>query len=67
MEIKNVNIHIGNLIGAMAALVIAFLTGQGTLQNYISFAGIANEIGFFVLSMFAFVSLLICSFSKTSK
>ena len=37
-------------LSGIAALIIAFLTMRGTIQNYISFAGVANEIAFTLLS-----------------
>jgi hypothetical protein len=64
---KNIQIHYNYLIGAMAALIVAILTGQGTIQQYIHFAGMANEMGFFFLSLFLSSSLFFYSFSKTSK
>lgn len=64
---KNIKVHTHNLLGAFTALIITFSIGQGTLQQYINFPGIANEIGVFVLSLFASVMLFFMSFSKTSK
>ncbi len=67
MVIKNINIHLGNLIGAMAALFVAFGTAQGTVQEYIHFAGVANEIGFCFMALLLSIALLFSSFSKASK
>jgi len=64
---KTLTINYSNLIGAIIAFTVAFSIGQGTLQNYISFAGVANEIGCFIMSFFMGVILTICSFSKSSK
>jgi len=35
--------------------LIAYSTGQGTLQEKVEFAGTANEIGFFVIALGMFV------------
>jgi len=64
---KNTTIHWNNLLGAIAALLVFILTGQGILQQYIDFPGVANEIGFAFMSLFLAVILFIMSFSKTSK
>jgi hypothetical protein len=64
---KTLTINFSNLIGAIIAFTVAFLTAQGTLQNYTSFAGPANEMGFCFMAFFLGVILTICSFSKPSK
>jgi len=67
MTIKNINIHLGYLTGAIAAFVVAFLTAQGTVQEYFQFAGVANEIAFCYTSFVLSILLLVSSFSKSSK
>jgi len=52
---------------AIASLLIAFLTINGTIQNYIHFAGVANEIGFFAMAGTAGVLCLFASFEKEKK
>ena len=64
---RNIKVHNANLLGAIAALIVAFAIGQGTLQQYIEFPGVANEIGVFVMLLLLSVMLFIMSFSKTSK
>lgn len=64
---RNIKVHITNLLGAIAALIVAFSIGQGTLQQYIEFPGVGNEIGVFLLTLFLSVMLFFMSFSKTSK
>jgi hypothetical protein len=64
---RNIKVHNANLLGAIAALIVAFSIGQGTLQQYIEFPGVANEIGVFLLSLCLSVILFFMSFSKTSK
>jgi high-affinity Fe2+/Pb2+ permease len=64
---KNVTIHWNNLLGAIAALMVFFLLGQGILQKFISFAGPLNEMGCAFMSLFLSVILFSLSFSKTSK
>jgi hypothetical protein len=64
---RNLKVHKANLLGAISALTVAYLMGQGILQQYIEFPGVANEIGFFALSLFLSVGFFFCSFSKSSK
>jgi uncharacterized PurR-regulated membrane protein YhhQ (DUF165 family) len=42
--------RLGNLIATLVFGFLAFSTGQGTLQETIHFAGIANEIVFFAIT-----------------
>ena len=46
MVLKNINIHVGYLIAAIASFSIAWGTAQGTVQNYIHFADPLNEMAF---------------------
>lgn len=39
----------GYLLGTFFFGIVTWTTGTGELQNHIHFAGIANEIGFFVM------------------
>jgi hypothetical protein len=64
---RNLKVHNANLLGAIAALIVAFSIGQGTLQQYIEFPGVANEIGVFLSALCLSVILFFMSFSKTSK
>jgi hypothetical protein len=64
---KTITIHFGYLTGAIAAFLIAFLTMTGTVQNYIHFAGVANEMGFCFMALMLSVTCLFSSFSKPSK
>ena len=64
---RNIKVHTQNLLGAVAALIVAFSIGQGTLQQYIEFPGVANEIGVFAFALLLSVILFCMSFSKTSK
>ena len=46
MKIKNINIHLGYLLGTVASTTIAWMTFQGTLQQHIQFAEAHNEFAF---------------------
>lgn len=46
------------LAGAVVCGGIAYMTATGAILNYIKFAGIANEIGFFVLATFMMLGCL---------
>jgi len=65
MVIKNINIHLGYLTGAIAATAAAYTTAAGTLQNYIKFAGVDSEIGFFILSSGTAALFFFASFTKS--
>jgi hypothetical protein len=47
------------LVGAVGALSLGLLTMAGVVQNYIHFAGVANEMGFALMAIFMSV---ICMF-----
>jgi hypothetical protein len=65
MVIKNINIHLGYLTGAVATTAAAYMTAAGTLQNHIKFAGIDNEIGFFLFTAASAAMMFILSFTKS--
>ena len=65
-----VTIDLKFFIPGIIALIIAYMTINETIDNYIHFAGEANAAGFFVVSTLLGVLLTISSFlpdSKTSK
>jgi hypothetical protein len=63
---KTITIHFGYLTGAIAAFLIALFTMTGDVQNYIHFAGVANEMGFCFFALMLSVICLFSSFSKPS-
>ncbi len=64
MEIK-FKLNPGHLILSVVSFIIAYMTITGTIQSYIHFADVLNEIGFFVMvSMLGLLGLL-SSFEKT--
>jgi hypothetical protein len=65
--VKNINIHIGYLIGTIIAGTLTWMTLQGTLQERIHFSGVANEIGFAAMGMLLTVCCAFSTFSKGSK
>ena len=65
-----VTIDLKFFIPGIIALIIAYMTMNETIDNYIHFAGEANAAGFFVVTTLLGVLLTISSFlpdSKTSK
>lgn len=46
---------------------ISFLMMRGTIQNYIPFNSMENEMGFAFLSAFLGTACLICGFTKESE
>ena len=64
MEIK-FKLNIKPLIVTAVSFTVATLTANGTIQNYINFADVLNEIGFFVLAFTAGIVGLFSSFEKT--
>jgi hypothetical protein len=64
--IKNINIHLGYLIGAVASFGISYGTMAGTVQKFISFAGPLNEMAFAVAALFMGVICIPMAFSKSS-
>ena len=47
------------LVGAVSAISVGVLTMVGTIQQYIHFSGVANEMGFAVMSLMLGVFMLI--------
>ena len=66
MVLKNIDIHLGFLIGSITAFAVAYSTAQGTIQNYIHFADPLNEMAFCVAALFMGVICLPMAFSKSS-
>ena len=65
-----VTIDLKFFIPGIIALIIAYMTMNETIDNYIHFASEANAAGFFVVTTLLGVLLTISSFlpdSKTSK
>jgi|TARA_B100000768_G_scaffold177202_1_gene191041 hypothetical protein len=52
---------------AIASLIIAYMTVAGTIDNYISFAGEANAMGFFLMSALLGVGCLVLSIGSAKK
>jgi len=52
-------------IPAVLSLIIAYMTVNETIDNYITFAGEANAFGFFIMSALMGIMLLIGSVSKS--
>ena len=46
------------LIGALGSLGVCYLTMAGIIQQHIHFAGVANEMGFAMLSLLMGVMLI---------
>lgn len=46
------------VVGAISALSLSFFTLTGTIQNFIHFSGVENEMGFALLSMFMSVMFM---------
>jgi hypothetical protein len=42
--------RLGNLIGTITCGIITYTTAQGSFQEVVHFAGIANEIAFFLMA-----------------
>ncbi len=62
-----VTIDLKFFIPGIIALVIAYMTVTSTIDNYISFAGEANALGFFIMSSLLGVILVIGAFMPDSK
>ena len=63
--IKNVNIHLGYLIGTIASFGIAWSTAQGTALKYISFADPLNEMAFCFMAFCLGIACAASTFSKS--
>jgi hypothetical protein len=62
--IKNINIHLGYLLGTLTAGTLTWMTLQGTLQERIHFSGVANEIGFAAMGGLLTICCAGMTFSK---
>ena len=63
MNIK-VKISLLHLIGAIAALLVTISILNGTAQEVVHFAGVANEIGAAFMSAMLFIGMAISSFER---
>jgi len=55
------------LLGAAISFYLAYITGTGTILNYINFADPLNEMGFFICMIMLGSGLLLCSKENTHK
>ena len=62
-----VTIDLKFFIPGIITLIIAYMTMNETIDNYIHFAGEANAAGFFIMSTLLGVILTISSFLPDSK
>ena len=60
-----INLDLKFFIPAILSLIIAYMTVNGTIDNYIAFAGELNAMGFFIMSTIMGVMLLIGSVRKS--
>ena len=60
-----INLDLKFFIPAILSLIIAYMTVNGTIDNYITFAGELNAMAFFMLSTLMGIMLLIGSVSKS--
>jgi len=60
-----INLDLKYFIPAVLSLIIAYMTVNETIDNYITFAGEANALGFFIMSALMGIMLLIGSVSKS--
>jgi hypothetical protein len=51
----------GYLLGTFTAGILSYTTLTGDLQNHIHFAGVLNEIGFFIMGCMLTVICAICT------
>jgi hypothetical protein len=58
-------INLTPLLLTGVSFTVAFLTMNGTIQNYITFADVINEIAFFGLSVMLGVVGLFATFQKS--
>jgi len=63
MEI-NFKLNIKPLILTIVSFTVAYLTANGTVQSYIKFADVLNEIGLFIMAIMAGTLGLIATFEK---
>ena len=60
-------VNVLNLIGALAAAAVSYMTLTGQILEYIKFSDVLGEIGFCLLSGMLAIGLLITSFEKVAK
>jgi hypothetical protein len=60
-------VNVLNLIGALAAAAVSYMTLTGQILDYIKFSDVLGEIGFCLLSGMLAIGLLITSFEKVAK
>jgi len=60
-----INLDLKYFIPAVLSLIIAYMTVNETIDNYITFAGEMNAFGFFIMSSLMGIMLLIGSVSKS--
>ena len=60
-------VNVLNLIGALAAAAVSYMTLTGQILEYIKFSDVLGEIGFCLLSGMLAMGLLITSFEKVAK
>ena len=60
-----INLDLKYFIPAVLSLIIAYMTVNETIDNYITFAGELNAMGFFIMSALMGIMLLIGSVSKS--
>lgn len=64
MEIK-LKVNLKSLILTIASFIVAYMTAQGSIQTYITFADTLNEIGFFIAAVMLGTLGLFTSFEKS--
>ena len=60
-------VNVLNLIGALAAAAVSYMTLTGQILDYIKFSDVLCEIGFCLLSGMLAIGLLITSFERVAK
>jgi hypothetical protein len=60
-------VNVLNLIGALAAAAVSYMTLTGQILDYIKFSDVLGEIGFCLLSGMLAIGLLITSFERVAK
>ena len=60
----SVKLNILPFLSSIAAFIVAGMTVNSSIDKYISFAGEANAMGFFILASFLGVICLAMSFEK---
>tara|TARA_B110000259_G_scaffold188182_1_gene245443 strand:- start:3567 stop:3761 length:195 start_codon:yes stop_codon:yes gene_type:complete len=63
----SVKLNIFPFLLSIAAFIVAGMTVTSTIDKYISFAGEANAMGFFIAATFLGLLSLVASFEKLKK